>query len=138
MSWDRLRSMASDPLVTIGAHTNTHFALAKLTEAEALFEIEAGAKRLERELGVKPMHLSYPYGGEDAAGPREFRLARELGFRTAVTTRKGLLYAGHSHHLTALPRVSLNGDYQDERYLSVLLSGAPFAFWNGFRRISVA
>lgn len=138
MSWDELRRIASDPLVTIGSHTRQHYALAKLTEAEARQEIELGTERIQRELGKRPVHLSYPYGSPCAAGAREFRLAKELGYKTAVTTRKGLIYAEHGAHLTALPRVSLNGDYQDERYLRVFLTGAPFAVWNGFKRLQVA
>ncbi len=138
MSWDELRRIAADPLVTIGSHTRQHYALAKLTEAEARQEIEIGTHRIEQELGRRPAHLCYPYGSPCAAGTREFRLAKELGYKTAVTTRKGLIYSGHGEHLTALPRLSLNGDYQDERYLRVFLTGAPFAVWNGFRRIRVA
>lgn len=138
MSWDEIRKLASDPLVTIGSHTRQHYALAKLTEAEARQEMELGTGRLTRELGKRPVHLAYPYGSAEAAGAREFLLAKELGYRTAVTTRKGLIYAEHGDHLTALPRVSLNGDYQDERYLRVFLTGAPFAVWNRFKRIQVA
>ena len=50
--------------------------------------------------------------------------------KTGVTTRKGLIHPEHAQELTALPRVSLNGDYQKSRYVKVLLSGAPFAFFN--------
>ena len=134
MNWDDLRAFCHDPIVTIGAHTVSHFALAKLSPAEAQHEMEVGARRIEQELGVRPRHFSYPYGSEQTAGEREFRIAKELGFKTAVTTRKGLIHGDHSKSLTALPRVSLNGDFQDQRYLSVMLSGAPFALYNAFSR----
>ena len=60
------------------------------------------------------------------------------GFKTAVTTRPGMLFPESADHLTALQRVSLNGNYQDARILPVLTSGAATAMWNGFRRIDAA
>ena len=84
------------------------------------------------------MHLAYPYGDRVAAGPREFALARSAGFKTAVTTRPGMLFPASAAHPTALPRVSLNGNYQDARILPVLTSGAATAMWNGFRRVDAA
>ncbi len=136
MNWDEIRQMAADPLVTIGGHTRRHFALARLTLAEARAEIAESARRIEREIGRECRHFSYPYGDEGSAGPREFALAKELGMKTGVTTRKGVIHARHAGELTALPRVSLNGDYQKSRYVKVLLSGAPFAFFNMVHRTS--
>jgi hypothetical protein len=49
-----------------------------------------------------------------------------------------MLYAENAAHLHALPCISLNGNYQDERMLDVLTSGAATALWNGFRRLNVA
>ena len=79
--------MARDPLVTIGAHTRGHYALARLGEERARVEITQSIARLEQQLGRPCRHFSYPYGDASAAGEREFRLAREAGVATAVTTR---------------------------------------------------
>ncbi len=138
MNWNELREMTADPLCAIGAHTLHHRALARIDEEEARHEMAASRARLEEELGLEVRMLAYPYGDPDSAGPREFALARDLGFTLALTTRKGHLYPGHADHLTALPRLSLNGFYQETRYLDVLLSGLPFLLYNRFRRIDVA
>jgi peptidoglycan/xylan/chitin deacetylase (PgdA/CDA1 family) len=138
MSWDELKPFADDPLVTIGAHSITHCNLARQSEAIASNEMTIGRARIESALQRPVVHLAYPYGDKIAAGAREFALARAAGFKTAVTTRPGMIFPGSVDHLTALPRVSLNGNYQDTRILPVLTSGAATAMWNGFRRIDAA
>lgn len=138
MSWDELKAFVAEPLLTVGAHTITHDNLAKQSEASALRELTTNRADIEAALQRKVAHLAYPYGDKDAAGPREFALARRTGFATAVTTRPGMVFAGNAAHPTALPRISLNGNYQDARFLPVLTSGAATALWNRFRRVDVA
>ena len=138
MSWDELKSFAEDPLVTIGAHTNTHSRLAKQHEEIAIHEMTDSRTRIENAVQRPVLHFAYPYGDRSSAGAREFALARAAGFKTAVTTRPGMIFAESADHLTALSRVSLNGNYQDARILPVLTSGAATAMWNGFRRIDAA
>lgn len=135
MSWDEIREFARDPLVTIGAHTRHHLALAKLTDDEVRAEMVESIARIERELGRPCRHFSYPYGDATSAGPREFSLARDLGIATAVTTHKDVVARDAKGHLTSLPRVSLNGDYQEREFLRVFLTGAPFALSNGAAKI---
>jgi len=48
-----------------------------------------------------------------------------------------MLFAEHARHLSALPRLSLNGYFQRERDLDLLLSGLPFALLNGGRKVNV-
>jgi peptidoglycan/xylan/chitin deacetylase (PgdA/CDA1 family) len=138
LGWDELAELARDPLVTIGAHTVTHPMLRKATADAARAEMKIGAERIAARLGKPARHLSFPIGDAGAAGPREFAMAAELGFLTAVTTRPGVLFPDHGDHLRSLPRISMNGEFQRRRYLDVLLSGAPTALMNGFRRVDAA
>lgn len=138
MSWDELKTFASHPLVTIGAHTVSHCNLAHENPEAAKQQMQSSRERIEAELGKKVRHFAYPYGDKSAAASREFSMATSLGFDTAVTTRPGMLFAEHATHLTALPRISLNGNYQTGRFLPVLTSGAATAIWNGFRRVDTA
>jgi len=138
MSWPELAELVADPLVTIGAHTVNHPMLAKLSHEAARAEMDLSRSVIEAALAVRPEHLSYPVGDRSSAGPREFEIAAELGFKTAVTTRPGVLFPAHSQHMTALPRISINGEYQRLRYVRVLLSGSATAMWNGFRRLDAA
>jgi peptidoglycan/xylan/chitin deacetylase (PgdA/CDA1 family) len=112
--------------------------LAKHDAAVARAEMADSRAVIERELGAPVRHLAYPVGDPTSAGVREFAMARELGFRSAVTTRPGMLFAEHRDHLTALPRVSLNGNFQDVGQFGALLSGIPFRLWNKGRRLNVA
>jgi len=138
MTWQEIATLASDPLVTIGAHTVNHAILTKVTDAAVRSELENSRAVIEAATGVRPQHLAYPVGDNTAAGPREFNIAAELGFKTAVTTRPGVLFHGHRNHLMALPRISVNGEFQRMRYLRVLMSGSATAMWNRFRPVNAA
>ena len=130
-------TLAADPLVTIGAHTVNHPILTKLDDKAVRAELANSRDVIEAALGMRPEHLAYPVGDRSAAGPREFQIAAELGFKTAVTTRPGVIFREHAEHLTALPRISLNGNFQRPRYAKVLISGAATGLWNGFRPVNV-
>ncbi|TVR07279.1 MAG: polysaccharide deacetylase [Salinarimonadaceae bacterium] len=138
MDWDEIGAMAQDPLVTIGAHTCTHPMLAKHDDATARREIFESKRIIEGRLGREARHFSYPVGDRTSAGPRDFSLAREAGFATAVTTRPGHVFAGHAAFPHALPRVSVNGLHQNRSMIRALLSGAPFLLWNAGRRVNAA
>ena len=138
MSWEELKPFASEPLVGIGAHTVTHCNLAQQADEIASQEMTTSRTQIESALQRPVLHFAYPYGDRRAAGRREFALARTAGFKTAVTTRPGMIFPESADYPTALPRVSLNGNYQVERILPVLTSGVATAMWNGFRRVDAA
>jgi peptidoglycan/xylan/chitin deacetylase (PgdA/CDA1 family) len=111
-----------------------------MPEAEARHEMAGSRDRLAAELQVPVRHLAYPFGGYSECGPREFRLAAALGFRTAVTTRRGNVYPEHRSHLTALPRtaVAVMPTGQSRRYVRASLYGARNAVLNRMRRVVTA
>ncbi|WP_029031875.1 polysaccharide deacetylase family protein [Salinarimonas rosea] len=135
LALDEIAALARDPLVTLGAHTLTHPMLAKHDVETARREIVESRAVLADATGREIRHLAYPVGDPGSAGPREFALAREAGFETAVTTRPGHLFAEHAGHLHALPRVSVNGLHQSAGALRALLSGLPLLAWNRGRRV---
>ena len=138
LPWPEIVALADERGVTIGAHTTSHPMLAKHDPEIARLEIVEGRAELARRLGREIRHLAYPVGDPGSAARREFAIARQEGFATAVTTRPGHVFAGHAEHLTALPRVSMNGLHQSEAATRALLSGLPFLAWNRGRRINVA
>ncbi len=125
--WNELRSLVeTHPRLTIGAHTLTHPVLARCDARKAEAEIARSKDAIEARLGLLVRHFSYPHGDARSAGPREFRLSRESGYETAVTTQPGHIFASAAPDLCALPRVSINGLHQTENALRSLLSGAAF------------
>lgn len=108
LTWKELQEFAQDPLVQIGAHTLTHPSLKQLSENEAGDEIERSRRILKEKLGVEIEHFAYPFGGTGNCDQREFRLVRELKFKTAVTTRFCNIFPAHKEHPESLPRKSLS------------------------------
>lgn len=109
LDWKQARQLAADPLVEIGCHAVSHRALANISRDELVWELKTSRDLIERELGQPAPHLSYPYGTKMECSTREFQVAKELGFLTAVTTRPGNIFPSHRDHLTALPRLNLKG-----------------------------
>ncbi len=124
MDWTELKDIAAEPLCTIGAHTVHHYELSKLPHEQASGEIRQSVEVLEEQLGRKPRHFSYPIGSQIAAGEREYEIVRQSGLASGVTTRPGGVY--RNTRPEALPRVSLNGRFQQQHYLDVLMTGALY------------
>jgi peptidoglycan/xylan/chitin deacetylase (PgdA/CDA1 family) len=136
LGWKEIGALAGHELATVGAHSVMHPRLAKLAEADARREMSESRDRIAQETGVTPRHFCYPVGDPTSAGRREFALAAELGFASAVTTRPGMIFPEHQDYFHALPRLSVNGRHQSLAALDVLLSGAPFALMNRGRRVA--
>ena len=136
LDWAGVEALARHPLCTIGIHTLTHPRLAKHDADFVRRELSESRDLVAAHIGKPARHLAYPVGDASSAGPREFAIARELGFASAVTTRPGMIFLDHRGRECALPRLSINGNWQSLDMVEILVSGAPFALWNLGRRVA--
>ncbi len=96
MDWDEIRTMAADPLVTIGAHTKGHFAISKLSRgARRATRWSAAPTASSRNSGSAPFISPFPMAIPAAPVRAISRWRASCGFKTAVTTRKGMLFPAH-------------------------------------------
>lgn len=126
MNWEMAAELAASGLVELGCHTISHPMLSRLSPVELEHELTASASEIECRLGQAPSLCAYPFGSPAAVNGHVVAMAERLGFAAAFTTRKQVLTAAALSNRFALPRISLNGHYQELRYLSLFMSGIPF------------
>lgn len=100
VTWDQLKKVVKDGLVTVEAHTMSHpVDLTKLEDAQLHRELFESKAILEKRLGITTNYLAYPTGNRDE---RVVALAKEAGYRMAFTMGEG--YAGESTDILQLNR----------------------------------
>lgn len=80
----------------IGAHTVGHPILSLCSHAEARHELGAAREVLQSVIGAEVDCLAYPNGRQSDFSAEHVRLARDSGYRSAVTTEPGAMSAGTS------------------------------------------
>ena len=119
LNWDEVKTLDNHELITIGAHTVSHPNLSALNYKEAFNEIYYSKYILENKLSHSIKHFAYPFGKEDTTKQREFMLAQQCGFLTAVTNQNNQLYAPKMHEI---PRIYI-GQSENLRDFKTKLSG---------------
>ena len=136
MSWEEIKLISQDPLVTIGAHTVNHFPLTRLDSSDLEFEILESKRLLEKYIQQPVNHFAYPFGKVTEATFREFEMVKSLGLKTGTTTRIGNIFSQHKNYLECLPRISLN-QVSTSSVLDMQTSGMlPFIYHKGKKVIS--
>ena len=82
-------------------------------------------------------HFAYPFGNRREAEEREFHLAAECGFKTAMTTRTGSIFSEHALHNMALPRYDV-AQFAIPRDLDLAANGLSSMRVNRLRRVIAA
>ncbi len=134
IDWERLIAMSQDKLVTIGAHTVNHFSLKNLSEEALNRELLLSKSRIESKINLPVKAFSYPFGGINEAGLREFDAVKRAGFETGVTTRQSNVFEQHKPYLTSLPRINIDGNMESFAKIEYESGFLPFyrAGYKGF------
>jgi|LakMenEpi03Aug12_release.lakeMendotaPanAssembly.Ray.scaffolds.fasta_scaffold00704_51 biofilm PGA synthesis lipoprotein PgaB len=103
LSWEQLKTMAADPLITIASHSVTHPTDLRTLDDQALaYEVTESKQRLEEELGIPIRYFSYPTGYYDQ---RVSQAVAKAGYLAAFTMRQNAeQFAGASESLLAIER----------------------------------
>lgn len=103
VSWEELRQMAADRLVTIAAHSVTHPAdLRALADEKLEKEVVESKQILETELGIPIRYFTYPTGKYNT---QVEQVVKNAGYQAALTMDDGDEdYAGQSESLLAIKR----------------------------------
>ncbi|HIK45787.1 MAG TPA: polysaccharide deacetylase family protein, partial [Leptolyngbyaceae cyanobacterium M65_K2018_010] len=103
LTWDQLKIMAADPLVTIASHSVTHPPdLRSVSDEDLAFEVAESKRRLEEQLGIPIRYFSYPSGHYDE---RVAQAVADAGYLAAFTMRQdNEQFAGASESLLAIER----------------------------------
>lgn len=86
LGWNTLRRLAAEGL-TLGAHTQTHPLLNRVSAEVAYAEAAGSLADLRREIGSVPPILAYPGGNFSAAA---LHAVRQAGFKLAFAGRRGI------------------------------------------------
>ena len=92
-----LKTLAAEPLITLGAHTISHRDLAACPPTEQEIEIAGSKRQLEEFIDQPVAHFSYPYGSSDA---KSAAFCAASDFRSAVTcVAEPVKRTSHPHRL---------------------------------------
>jgi peptidoglycan/xylan/chitin deacetylase (PgdA/CDA1 family) len=126
LSWEQVKEMAADPLVTISSHSITHPPdLTKLTDEQIRREIVESKQILETNLQIPIRYFTYPAGKYN-----EFvqRWVYTAGYQLALTmSDTDERFAGASDNLLAVSRF---GQSKIQEALDQAWGGGNLASWH--------
>lgn len=120
MTWDMIREIAADPLVTIGSQTATHLHMIASSDQRNIEDLETSNARFREELGFQPNLIAYPYG---EFADNVVRIVKDQGFIAGFGQHSGAFGAGTD--IYRLPRFAMNESFGDVSRLRTAAGTLP-------------
>ena len=103
MEIEQVKSLAQNPLVTIGSHTVHHALTVNCNDDELEFEIKESKEKLQEWTNKEVKYFCYPNGSFDG---RERKILKEYGYKLAATVEKRFITKNDDLYL--IPRIGIN------------------------------
>jgi peptidoglycan/xylan/chitin deacetylase (PgdA/CDA1 family) len=131
LTWEQVRELAKDPLITIASHSVSHKVMPTLSEEQVQFELQESKRILEAQLGIPIRYFTYPEGKYNEAIAKAVQAA---GYEAALTMDDAdERLAGQSESLLAIGRI---GQSRIQEMVDVAWEGdiamTPFSLSLGF------
>jgi peptidoglycan/xylan/chitin deacetylase (PgdA/CDA1 family) len=121
LSWDDLRTLKRNGLVSFGLHPASYSRLAYDSEESTKRQINNSIASIRNELDVDVSLFAYPFGDYDAAYEK---IVRDMGFKAAFGQQSGVAYSGENRY--ALPRFTITERYGDLERFQMTANALPF------------
>ena len=110
LTWEMLKTLAADPLISIESHSYTHPDLTKVSrrgDAALRHELVDPKTKLEGKLGIKVDTIAYPYG---VYNDKVVAATKAAGYRSAFSVSdEPIYYAGDKpSDMWTIPRIMVN------------------------------
>ena len=120
MTYEHIKSIAKNPLFSIGSHALTHSNLTKISEEEAKFEIMESTRILKEELNIPINEFAFPFGSY-SDGLIDF--CEKEGFSKILLVGKN---KKHTPRSSILERFLINPYISKKHLLASLLKGSYY------------
>ena len=117
MTWDDCRTL-HDAGMTVGSHSVNHAHLADIDDNAALAELEGSKAMIEHALSAPCHHFCCPFGIPDIDFDpvRHPVMAKDAGYRSFLTTRRGANTAGADPYAIKRDHMLANASLLEVRY----------------------
>ncbi|MCW5798230.1 MAG: NodB homology domain-containing protein [Nitrospira sp.] len=90
LDWSEVRTLAAEPLFTVGGHGHSHVILDSLGNQDLECEIETGMRLLKEKAAVYGPHYSYPEGMPNCYSARVIEVLKRRGIRCCPSAVDGV------------------------------------------------
>ena len=125
MTWDQIKEVSENNLVTIGNHSHSHEYLVDWKRNKIKLDLETSIKIFKNKLGYSPKIFSYPFGEYSTELKK---IVSDLNFEFAFGQHSGVI--DQTKDFLELPRFPINEKYGELKRFNSILETLPFPYVN--------